>query len=155
MTGRVRAIHLAPTQGAPVEAVESVEAVAGRGLRGDRYCDDDGTFGPEAGSDLTLVQGELVEAAEREFGLRLSEGRHRRNVTTAGISLENLVDERFRVGDAICRGTGPCDPCAYLEEHLGQPGVREALVDRGGLRARILDGGTITVGDSVEPLSQE
>jgi hypothetical protein len=141
MIGTVEAIHVAPEQGAPAEERGFVYAVSGRGLEGDRYFDDEGTFRERDGSDLTLV--------EREYGIVLEPGVHRRNVTTDGVALDHLVGERFRVGDALCEGVELCEPCSYLERHLQEAGVREALVHRGGLRARILEGGRIEPGDIV------
>jgi len=69
-----------------------------------------------------------------------------------GVSLNHLVGTEFGVGEAVCRGTELCEPCSYLERHLESNGVRNALVHRGGLRCRILDGGRIRVGDGVETL---
>lgn len=150
MHGRVRHIHVATDQRAPPTAVDTVEAVAEAGIRGDRYFDAAGTFADREGSDLTLIAVEALETVEREYGIALEPGVHRRNVTTEGVSLAPLVGERFRVGEAVCLGTERCTPCAYLEAHLEQRGVREALVGRGGLRCRILEGGSISVGDLVE-----
>lgn len=149
MAGRIRAIHLAPAAGAPMEAVEEAIAVAERGLDGDRYLLEEGTFTTRGGSNLTLIEYETLEAVEREYDISLEPGVHRRNVTTEGVALNHLVGERFRVGEAICEGTELCEPCSYLERHLSTEGVREALVHRGGLRARIVDGGHLAVGAPV------
>jgi len=153
LDGRVTAIYRAPADGATPEAVESVRAVADRGLEGDRYFADAGTFAERDGSDLTLVAAEALEALAVEAAIDLGPGAHRRNVTTSGIDLGALVGERFRIGDAVCVGTGPCTPCAYLEEHLAEPGLREAMDGRGGLRARIVDTGVVRTGDDISLLS--
>ncbi|MBV0903666.1 MOSC domain-containing protein [Haloarcula salina] len=150
MTGTVTQIHVTPERGAEPEPVERVEAVAGAGLCGDRYFDESGTFADREGCDLTLIESEALAAVERDHGIDLEPGAHRRNVTTAGVALNHLVGERFRVGDAVCVGTELCEPCAYLEDHLGESGVREALVHRGGLRCRIVESGEISVTDRVE-----
>ncbi len=155
MTGTVARIHLAPEQGADPEPVESVAAVAGRGLRGDRYFHDGGTFESRDGSDLTLVERAALTAVEREHGIDLEPGAHRRNVTCEGVALDDLVGERFRVGEAVCVGTEPCEPCPYLERRLGEPGLREALVGRGGLRCRVVEGGRIERGDRIERASTD
>lgn len=149
-TGTIRAIHVAAEQGAPMEPRESVRAVAGRGLEGDRYFDTEGTFADRAGSDLTLIEREALEAVERDYDIPLESGVHRRNFTTEGVTLNHLVGERFRIGELVCEGTERCEPCSYLEAHLERQGVREALVHRGGLRAQILEGGVVQVGDAIE-----
>jgi MOSC domain-containing protein YiiM len=133
--------------GSPTER-ESVEAVAGRGLRGDRYFRPADAEGP--GVELTLIEREALDAAERDEGVSLPAGAHRRNVVTSGVPLNHLVGERFSLGTALVEGTGLCDPCAHMES-LAVEGAREALVHRGGLEARIVETGDVTVGDDVSP----
>lgn len=150
--GTVFAIHVAPEASADVRARERVDAVAGRGLRGDRYFAGDGTYSASArdvSREITLIESETLAALEREAGIELPSGAHRRNVTTRGIALERLVGERFRVGGAVCEGVERCEPCSYLERLLGIDGLYDALVDRGGIRARIVESGSIAVGDEV------
>lgn len=148
--GRIVSIGTAAEQGGPLKSRERVEAVANAGLVGDRYFDDDGTFGDRDGSDLTLIEREALEAVEDDYDISLESGAHRRNVTTTGVALNHLVGEEFRVGDVLCLGVERCEPCSYLESHLEKRGIRDALVHRGGLRARILEGGTIEVGSELE-----
>ena len=147
--GVVEYVHVAPEEGADPQRVDSADAVARRGLRGDRYFRDEGTFADRSGSDLTLIEAEALDAVEADYGIALDPGVHRRNVTTRGVALNHLVGQTFLVGAVRCRGTELCEPCSYLEQHLAAEGVREALVHRGGLRATILEGGTIEPGDRV------
>lgn len=156
-SGTVERVFVAPDPTTDVHERTSVEAVAGGGLRGDRYYSEieTGTFvewEPDderpSGYDLTLIEGEAVDAIERERDIDLAPGEHRRNVETRGVALNHLVGERFRVGNVVCRGVRLCEPCDYLERQT-QAGVLSALTHRGGLRADILDGGTIQTGDAV------
>lgn len=147
--GQVERIHIAPEQGAPVTPVDTAVAVSRRGIRGDRYFRGDGTFSDRQGCDVTFIESEALAAVQHELGVSLAAGSHRRNVTTRGIDLTQLVDDRFRVGSAICDGVERCEPCAYLEQRLDQTGLRSALAHRGGLRATIVDGGPISVGDEI------
>jgi hypothetical protein len=142
-TGSVAAILVAAHAEGPLSRVETAEAVAGRGLKGDRYYEGEGTFsGPGAGYELTLVEAEELDA------LDLAWEQARRNVVTRGIALNPLVGRRFRIGGAECIGRRLCEPCAHLET-LSGPGVLRPLVHRAGLRADILAGGEIAVGDEV------
>lgn len=159
-TGTVEQIFTAPDAGVEMVERREVDAVAGRGLEGDRYYSDveTGTFvswGPEedrqAGYDVTLVEREAVEAIEREAGIALEPGEHRRNVVTRDVPLNHLVGERFRVGGAVCRGDRLCEPCGYLQDLTGED-VLSALAHRGGLRADVVESGTIRPGDALEPL---
>lgn len=141
--GVVEAILVAPDREAPLHRVESATAVAGRGLEGDRYVDGRGTFSaPGRGYQLTLVQAEVLE----ELGIEWE--RARRNVVTRGIELNALVGRRFRIGDVECVGRRLAEPCAHLERVSGT-GLLRPLVHRAGVRADILGGGTIGVGDPI------
>lgn len=162
MTGRgtVERIFTASEAEREMEAQTEVEAVAGSGLRGDRYFSDieSGTFvrwGPDeerpSGYDLTLIEREAITAIEREVGIELAPGGHRRNIETRDVALNHLVGQRFRVGDAICRGDRLCEPCDHLQR-VTHDEILEALTHRGGLRADILEDGTIRPGDTIEPL---
>lgn len=84
-----------------------------------------------------------------EHGIDLSNGRSRRNIVTSGLKLEELQGRKFRIGTAVFRGERPCAPCQFLEG-LTEPGVFEALKNRGGWRADILTEGVIHVGDAIE-----
>jgi hypothetical protein len=142
-TGSVAAILIAPAAEAALVRVESAKAVAGRGLEGDRYHDGRGTFsGPGHGYQLTLVEAEVLD----ELELRWEEAR--RNIATRGIDLNALVGRRFTVGAVECIGRRLAEPCAHLER-VSRPGLLRPLVHRAGLRADILSGGTIALGDPV------
>lgn len=150
--GRVAAIYTAPVKGAPMERRDEVQAIAGVGLDGDRYASGDGKYtrpGDDGLRAITLIEREAVEAARREYEIELEEHEARRNVVTEGVPLNHLVGRTFRVGDVVLRGYKLAEPCTYLEG-LTRPGVRRALVHRAGLRAEILEGGTMRVGDPIE-----
>lgn len=148
-TGRVEGIAIAAAAEQPMVLVREAVAHAGRGLEGDRYFNDAGTFSnPNVrGTDLTLVEAETFEQLTLETG-HLNFEQARRNVITRGIDLNALVGERFFVGEVECLGQRLCEPCAHLQR-LTAPGVLRGLVHRGGLRADIVAGGTIRVGDDV------
>lgn len=153
--GVVEHIHIATTPGAPVHAVEAVGAIARVGLDGDRYAYRRGHYQDDRVSrDLTLVEAEAIEALAREYGIELAAGGTRRNVTTRGISLNQLVGRRFWVGEVLCLGTRLCEPCQYLVGLTGKPLLRP-LLHRGGLRADIVDGGVIRQGDRVRPADED
>ena len=151
--GSVVGLHLAPEAGAPMRSVPEARAVSGRGLEGDRYFLGSGHYSPrpsEGGRQVTLIEIETLEAVSSELGVKLAASETRRNIATSGVPLNHLVDREFRVGGVRLRGTRLCEPCKYLEG-LTRAGVMGALVHRGGLRAQILAGGIIRVGDVIEP----
>jgi MOSC domain-containing protein YiiM len=149
MTGRVEAINIAAALEGDCRPVEAVDALAGQGLRGDRYFADARRDKGE-GRDITLIQAEALEGLHEEHGIELSGAESRRNVLTRGIDLNALVGRRFTVGEAECVGIELCEPCNHLQK-MTQPGVLRGLVHRGGLRADVVRDGRIAVGDAVEP----
>ncbi len=141
--GQVRWIGLRPARNVPMRAVDSAEAVAGRGLRGDRYASASGKRG------ITMIQAEHLPAIAALVGLGAVEtAALRRNLVVSGIPLIALKGRRFRIGEVLCEGTAPCDPCSRMESALG-PGGYNAMRGHGGLCARVLQGGTFRIGDAV------
>ncbi len=148
--GRVASIHIAPGPTAAMSPIEQVRAAAGKGLEGDRYLLGLGTFWkPKPDYEVTLIEIEALEALERDYGVSLAPGEARRNIVTRGVALNHLVGREFQIGEATLRGLRLCEPCAHLERLTRRDLIR-GLTHRGGLRAQILTGGTIKVGDRVQ-----
>ncbi len=142
--GRLCWLGVRPKRDVAMRVVESAEAVAGAGLRGDRYGSGSGKRG------LTLIQAEHLPTIAALCGRGDIEPELlRRNAVVSGIPLIALKGRRFRIGEVLCEGTSPCDPCSRMEAALG-PGGYNAVRGHGGLCARILEGGTLRVGDAVE-----
>ena len=148
MSGAVVKIFVAPSGGVAMQAVEEIEAVAGRGLRGDRYSDRNGYWTGVDECEVTLIELECIEEIREKTGVSVTEGEHRRNIITQGIRLDSLLGKRFQVGTAILKYDRPRPPCGYIES-LTEPGMTRALVGRGGICARIVASGTIRPNDSI------
>jgi hypothetical protein len=143
--GTVEAIWVATAAGIPARSLQRVRALAGRGLHGDRYIIERGTFpSGRAGSALTMIDADVCASFEPP----LEADHHRRNLVTRGIVLNRLVGHEFTVGEVRCRGMRLCEPCTVVQRYAGRPVLR-ALVHRGGLRADILADGEIRVGDPI------
>jgi MOSC domain-containing protein YiiM len=136
--GSVEGITLVRDASGVIERVEAVRAAAGAGLDGDYH------------SDLTLIAAEALEGLREDTGIELAGHDTRRNVLTRGIDLNALVGRRFSVGEVEAVGIELAEPCTKLQRLSGEPGVLRALVHRGGLRADVLRGGEIRIGDAVQ-----
>ena len=136
--------------------VDQVEAIVGSGLAGDRYANGSGTFqksdvvAPD--EEVTLIEEEALQGVAVEYDLQIAHADSRRNLLTQGVALNHLVGREFRVGEVLLRGIKVCEPCGHLEK-LTFEGIRESLVHRGGLRAQVLQGGTISIDDPIEPVA--
>lgn len=153
-TGRVETVFVAPEGSAPMEELDSVEAVEG-GLAGDRYQTGEGYYSPFDVCEVTFIEAEAIEEIREAFDIDLTDGRHRRNVVTRGVDLHDLLETTFRVGDAEFRGTRPRPPCAHVEEVADEEGVMRALKERrGGICADVVTEGTVHVGDEIEVVEE-
>ena len=148
--GSVHSIHITAVAGEPTVAVEEARAVAGKGLEGDRYFSGEGSWSstPGTGRQITLIEMETIEALERDYEMKIEPGQARRNVVTRGVALNHLVGREFSVGEVRLRGMRLNEPCSHLAS-LTDEKVKQGLVHRGGLRADIVSGGVIRVGDAV------
>lgn len=151
--GTILSIHVTEAGGEALRSVDEVKAVAGAGLEGDRYFRRTGTYSEkhDVGREATLIESEAIAAVQRDYGVEIEAGDCRRNIVTRGIALNHLVGKEFRVGEARMRGIRLCEPCGHLAK-LTHEKVSKGLVHRGGLRAQIVEGGTIRVGDRIVPL---
>jgi MOSC domain-containing protein YiiM len=148
--GTVISINIAAEAEAPMQSVSEVRAVPGKGLEGDRYFHNKGTFSkPQPDRELTLIEAEAVEAFKREFNVDYGLGDSRRNLVTRGVPLNHLVGKEFWIGEVKARGLKLCEPCSQLQK-LSHQKVLPGLVHRGGLRAQILSEGMIRVGEVVK-----
>ncbi len=141
--GRVDWIGLRPARDVPMQEVLEAEAMEGLGLADDRYASGSGKRG------VTLIQAEHLPVIAALAGhAELTPALLRRNLVVSGIPLIALKGRRFRIGSVLLEGTDPCDPCSRMEQALG-PGGYNAMRGMGGLCARILEGGSLRVGDAV------
>lgn len=149
MQGEVVAIHIAPEAAVAMQAVDEVEAVTEQGLVGDRYHKGIGTYShiPKP-RGVTLIEEESLAAVEDEGDLKLAASESRRNILTRGVRLNDLVGKEFYVGGVLLRGFELSEPCEHLQQVTGKP-VIKPFVHRCGLRAGIVSGGTIRVGDAI------
>jgi hypothetical protein len=142
LSAQVIGLYTAVRAGAPMQPRAWVEVVPGVGINGDRYATRCGHWSDPRWPDqeVTLVEGEVAE------DLAIDAGQLRRNIVTRGVRLTDLIGRTFQLGGARLVGVRDCAPCRYLDS-LTRPGLGQSLRTRGGLRARILQGGRIHVAD--------
>jgi MOSC domain-containing protein YiiM len=154
--GRLDAVLLRPARRGTIESVDQVEALVARGLAGDRSAaySPAGPLGSKR--QVTLVQAEHLPVIAALAGLAAVDPLAlRRNLVISGLNLlatRALFKDQpllLRIGaDVLLEVTGPCEPCSRMEEALG-PGAYNAMRGHGGVTARVLAGGLLTVGDAV------
>jgi uncharacterized protein YcbX len=153
--GSLIQICVADAAKAPMRSVREIECVSGQGLAGDRYFSGTGTFSATAkkpSHEVTLVEAEEVEDFNAQFGTDFKPEELRRNLVTRGIRLNELVGQRFTIGLVTFEGIRLCEPCSHLAA-VTRDEVLAGLVHQAGLRAAIVESGTVRVGDAVSALA--
>ncbi|MGF1470748.1 MAG: MOSC domain-containing protein [Rubrobacteraceae bacterium] len=152
MTGTVEGIYVASNGRVKMKKVEEIRAIEGCGLEGDRYCEGTGSWTPYGDTcEVTLIEAEDLEEIERETGLHVTDGQHRRNIITRGVRLGELRGKRFQVGEVVLEYERPRPPCRQIQE-MTEPGMTRALKNRAGHCARVVAGGMIRARDTIVPL---
>ena len=131
--------HEQPPGEAPAVAVAEVECVAGRGLVGDRFFD----FKADYRGQVTFFSAEIHERLCDQFQIHdRGPGVFRRNIIVRGVDLNTLIGQEFTVQGVKFLGVCECSPCHWMDQAFA-PGAEEALHGQGGLRAKIVKGGTL------------
>jgi MOSC domain-containing protein YiiM len=113
--------------------------VAGRGIRGDRYFD----FKDDYKGQITFFSVEVFDELCSVMQIQAcSPALARRNVITRGVDLNELIGQDFEVQGIRFLGMEECRPCYWMDSAFA-PGAHEFLKGRGGLRARILNDGSL------------
>jgi MOSC domain-containing protein YiiM len=167
--GTVERVFVAGAGGQPMRPVDEVQAVAGRGLDGDRYATRRGYWTDVDECQVTLIAGEDLDAISGgsrrrdqgdtrcppgsvSSGVAVQDGQHRRNIVTRGVDLRALAGRRFRIGEATFAYDRPRPPCRYIEA-ITEPGMTRALAARrGGICVRVVESGLVRTGDEIELL---
>ena len=135
--------HNQPPGDFPLLKVERVECIAGQGIRGDRFF----AYRENYKGQITLFSREVFDLMASDLGLtNPSVGVARRNLIVSGIDLNQLIDREFSLQGVRFRGMCECKPCYWMNTAFA-PGAEKFLAGRGGLRARILSDGWLSVGD--------
>lgn len=144
-SGRLMWIGAAEERRQPLRPLSEAVVEPGTGIEGEHHA----TSG-RSHRQVTVIQHEHLQAVagllDREEPLPPEI--LRRNLVVSGINVLALRKGRFRIGDVLLEGTGPCAPCSRMEENLG-PGGYNAMRGHGGITARVIEGGTIRPGDEV------
>lgn len=134
--------HGRPADDYPLQEVDEIECVAGRGIRGDRFYD----YRQNYKGQITFFSQEVFDGLSAAFpDVRKSPGVLRRNVIVSGADLNSLIGETFELQGIRFHGTAHCRPCYWLDQAFA-PGAEAWLKGNGGLRAQILTNGTLKVG---------
>ncbi|NOT86092.1 MAG: MOSC domain-containing protein [Methylococcaceae bacterium] len=142
VAGEVVWIGLRPSRNEPMVSVNEARVDEKQGLLGDRYA------GSSGNRHLTLIQWEHLAVIEALTGRSIAPEILRRNLVVKGINLVALKNHRINIGNAIVQITGYCHPCSKMESKLGTGGYN-AMRGHGGVTARVIKAGVISISDAI------
>ena len=129
--------------------VDTIEVLANKGVVGDRHFDEYN----DPYNQLTLIEAENIDYYNAKYSLDIPYKDFRRNIITKGISLNDLIGKKLKIGKAIAEGVDLCRPCRHLTEVLNQNNILKEFLRRGGLRCQILNSSKISINDEIEIIS--
>ncbi len=137
---RVQNLFRAPKKHLPMEELSEVRAVGDTGFEGCAHTR------PGSKRQVLLVDRETLEAMDLRPGII------RENITTDGMNVNSLqIGQQLQIGGARLEVSAVCTPCDQMEAI--RPGLPKELWGRRGMLCRVLEGGVIRRGDSIEKLS--
>jgi MOSC domain-containing protein YiiM len=126
-------------RGSPMAEVDAADVVTDFGFANCRHARK------SSKRQVLLVDQETLDAMD------LPPGVIRENITTQGLNVNGLaVGEQLRLGSVLLEVSMVCTPCDELEKV--RRGLRREIYGRRGMLCRVLEGGTLRPGDTIERL---
>lgn len=125
---------------APVICHQAISLDASKGIAGDRF--EQGLY------PITFFSLEVAELMEKELDKSVDISDFRRNIVVTGINLCELIGHRFAIGTVTFEGIAHCNPCPWMNAVIGK-GAYDIMKGRGGLRARVIEGGKLGLGSQL------
>jgi MOSC domain-containing protein YiiM len=159
LNAHIQAIYLASTAGAKMQAINHAKVNAGSGIEGDRYALGTGAYSkvePAKVRHISLISSSGIETANDWLKAgdepTFNGSETRRNIVLDGITateLNDLIGKQFQLGNLRLLGTELCTPCERPAQLMSKPSFMEAFEGRGGIRAEVLNTGTLSIGDKL------
>ncbi len=154
MSGKIVKLLISKDPKSAMLNVNQIVLEAGKGIFGDRYYNQEGTFSNKGeiqpDRDVTLIEIEKIDALNKEHNLDITAEDLRRNIVVSNCDLNSLVDKEFQIGEVVLKGLRLCEPCKYLSDKLNEKKVLSEMVHKAGLRAQIIKSGSIDLNSQVE-----
>ena len=146
---KIKHIFICRSAGDNMNAVQKVQIVTGKGIIGDRYYFNEGTFsglpkGNPKRRDVTFISSEEIDKFNDALNVNIAYDQFRRNIVTVGIDLNKLVGKKFKIGNCCFYGVELCNPCGHLAKSAHQS-ILYTMRERSGLRAAALSDGILAV----------
>ena len=129
-----------------ISDVNSIKAIAGKGIFGDRHFSENKNIREQ----VTLIESENIDKYNLNSNTKIPYLDFRRNIVTEGIKLNDLLNKQITIGNIKLLGKDLCSPCKHLQELLGYNNIIKEILIKGGLRCEIINSGTIYLNDEIK-----
>ena len=125
----------------PMQELSEVEVIKDKGFKGCIH------GRPGSKRQVSLMDRETLDK------LGVAPGIVKENITTRGLNFQALeTGDILRIGNCVLEITGPCHPCARMDEI--RMGLQEELRGQRGWLCRVQESGIIRRGDRIEVVAQ-
>ena len=140
--GNVIGLAIRTAVGGPMQELEQLETAEDGGVEGDVPAPVD--------RGITLMSSHQWQEVVEELGVDYPWYTRRANVLVDCERLGYLMGQTLELGEVVIEVKGETDPCAVMERI--DPRLKQALTPdwRGGIYGRVVQGGTISLGDTLE-----
>lgn len=154
MSGKILNLLISKNPQSPMQNVNQIVLEEHKGIFGDRYYNQIGTYSNkgkiEPDRDVTLIEIEKIIALNKEHNLNITVEDFRRNIVVTNCDLNSLVGKEFQIGEVLLKGIRLCEPCEYLSDKLNEEKTLTQMIQKAGLRAQIIKGGSINLTSQIE-----
>ncbi|WP_072682397.1 MOSC domain-containing protein [Arcobacter sp. LA11] len=154
MSGKIVSLLISQDTKSSMQKVNQIILEEEKGIFGDRYYNQEGTFSNkgkiEPDRNVTLIEIEKINEFNDKFNENITGEDLRRNIVISNCDLNSLVDKEFQIGNVVLKGIRLCEPCKYLADKLNNQKVLTKMVNKAGLRAQIIKGGSIDMTSQLE-----
>ena len=154
MSGKIIKLLISKDVNSPMQSVNQIILEVGKGIFGDRYYYQEGTFSNknkiEEHRDVTLIEQENIDAFNNNENQNITCEDLRRNVVVSNIRLNELVGKEFNIGNVVLKGVRLCEPCEYLAKKINNTKFLKSMINKSGLRAQIIKGGSVDFSSQLE-----
>ncbi len=143
---KIKAINITNLSGEKTFYINQAILNKNKGIINDRYYENfKNTY-----EQITLIESEKIDIFNHNRRGKISYKDFRRNIITSGIDLNQTINKKIQINDAVLKVYQLCQPCKYLQNKLNINNLVKLLVNKSGVCAEIIKSGKISTFDKIK-----
>ena len=143
---KIKAINITNLSGEKTFYINQAILNKNKGIINDRYYENfKNTY-----EQITLIESEKIDIFNHNREEKISYKDFRRNIITSGIDLNQTINKKIQINDAVLKVYQLCQPCKYLQNKLNINNLVKLLVNKSGVCAEIIKSGKISTFDKIK-----